>query len=338
MATDNLIDLNILDKSKKAFPTRFYNDFFVSEYGRLEALRAARYGRSFSIVLMQVESLKGLDKKLDKKVLLEFLKKVITVVMDVVRNCDVVGMVHGKRIIVIFPESDYLGSLIAIRKLRRALSGVTLEGKPASIFFSQATFPRDANGYGELLSIAENRIDLQRNSLREQLDMGEKLLWENFALLLNKDVESPEIERFDLGDGYEYDASFRDRLLEMIMQDISRNPGNKGIMYFGLGEGKPDQSLIKLLESLGGCATKIFILGGDRGKRWDLPNVTPIFISDSRFIEIFFLLILREDMSYALISKESWGGHLSCVHTVDPYLIEFLIMKLQEDYSLQEQL
>ncbi len=53
-----------LDESKKIFPGRFYNAFFVTEYGKLETLRAERYNKNFSIILTHIERFRSFSKKL----------------------------------------------------------------------------------------------------------------------------------------------------------------------------------------------------------------------------------------------------------------------------------
>src|SRR3990170_2233845 len=232
-----------LDESKKIFPTRFYNAFFITEYGRLETLRAERYNKTFSVILTHIEGFHNLKRKLEKKELLDFLKGLIQTMMEVLRNCDVIGMV------------------------------------------------------------------------------------------VDKDMAS-----FDMGEGFDFSISFLDRLQEMILQEILRDPRKKGFLYLGVRKISPNLPLLKAIETVGTTATKIFVVGEGEEGRLGIQNAIPLYLADPRLLETFFIFLLREDFSYAAVCRESWGGQYSCFHTVDQYLIEGLVSKFQADYSLQEQL
>lgn len=341
LTTKSLINIDILEESKKRFPTRFYNDYFITEYGRLEALRSSRYGRSFSIVLVYIVDFIELTKTLEKEAILDVLRRIIKLVMEVVRNCDVVGMTQNKGVIIMLPETDYIGSLVTIRKLRKSMDPLSLDDDlNISISFSQATFPRDANGYGELLGVAEKRLDEYKKGLCGKLDTEPKLFWENISILLNEDYDSPGIERFDLGEDLELSGPFQERLVEMITQEVARNSQKRGILYVCPGNISHDMLVRNLVDAIGETNTKVFIISRNVDKKINVSNAIYLSLpdNDNHFKDTFFILLLRDDISYAFVSKEGWEGRLSCVHTIEPYLIMGLIEKLQRDYSLQEQL
>ncbi len=334
------IDSATLDESRKVFPSRFYNAFFVTEYGKLEALRAGRYNKNFSVVLTTIEGFNTLRNKLEKKELLAFLKELIKTIMETLRNCDVIGMVEDKKIVAILPETDYFGSCIAIRKIKKAVENVTTKGEPyASIIFSNVSYPRDGSGYGELLAAADKSIQEQREGLWLKLEFENKPFWEIIsALLAGKGYEEKDTAPFDIGKGLDIPLFFLDRLQEMIFQEILRDPKKKGILYLGARKISPNLPILKAIDAIGAAPTKIFIVGEGDEKRGSISNTTSIYLSDSRLLETFFILFLAEDFSYAVVCKERWGEQYSCFHTVDPYLIEGLINKFQKEYSLQEQL
>jgi len=64
----------------------------------------------------------------------------------------------------------------------------------------------------------------------------------------------------------------------------------------------------------------------------------PLALDDPRLKETFFTFLMTEETSYALICKENWGSTFSCFHSSDPVLVEGLITKFQNEYSLKEQL
>ncbi|MEK7841494.1 MAG: diguanylate cyclase, partial [Deltaproteobacteria bacterium] len=220
------VDSVTLDESKKVFPSRFYNAFFVTEYGKLETLRAERYNKNFSVILTHIEGFNTLSKKLEKKELLDFLKGLIKAMMDTLRNCDVIGMVEDKKIVAILPETDYFGSCIAIRKIKKDIENVTTKGEPyASIIFSNVSYPRDGKGYGELLAAADKRVEEQKDGLWLKRGFENKSFWEIISILLaGKAYEEKDAAPFDIGKGFDLPVFFLDRLQEMILQEILRDP------------------------------------------------------------------------------------------------------------------
>lgn len=334
------IDPALLDESRKIFPSQFYNAFFVTEYGKLELLRAERYNKNFSVILTHIEGFNNLRKKLEKKEVLSFLKELIKTIMETLRNCDVIGMVEDKKIVAILPETDYFGSWIAIRKLKKAVENVTTKGEPhASIIFSNVSYPRDGKGYGELLAAADKSIQEQRQGLWLKLEFENKHFWEIISMLFaGKGYEEKDTAPFDIGKGLDIPAFFLDRLQEMIFQEILRDPKKKGVLYLGARKISPNLPVLKAIDAIGVTATKIFIVGEGEEKRWSLSNAAPVYLSDPRLLETFFMFFLREDFSYAVVCKERWGEQYSCFHTVDPYLVEGLINKFQKEYGLQGQL
>ena len=331
----------ILDESKKVFPGRFHNAFFVTEYGKLEVLKAERYNKKLSIILTHIGGLNNLKKKMEKNELLAFLKELIKGMMQALRNCDVVGMVEDKKLVAILPETDYFGSCIAVRKLKKAVENLTTKDQPhASIIFSNVSYPKDGKGYGELLAAADKMVNEQEEGLWLKLGFEGKPFWEIISLLLSgAGYEEKDAVPFDIGKDLNLPAFYLDRLQEMIFQEIVRDPKRRGILYLGVRKILPNLPVLKVLDTIGATSTKIFIVGEGAGeKKWSLPNMTPIYLSDARLLETFFLFFLGEDISYAVACKERWGEQYSCFHTVDQYLIEGLINKFQREYSLHEQL
>ncbi|PLX82231.1 MAG: hypothetical protein C0616_02520, partial [Desulfuromonas sp.] len=88
------------------------------------------------------------------------------------------------------------------------------------------------------------------------------------------------------------------------------------------------------LRELEESSTTVFLVGGDRRVSWDLNNIMPIFIDDSRFKQGEFLLYLNEDYAYGIFTQNR-GDDLIGFHTADFYFVENMIAKLQLQYQLQ---
>lgn len=332
-------NISVEEEYRKISPSRFYSSSFVDEYGKIETLRAERYNRVFSIILSQIEWPDDTaDNKVKDKEKKAILKKVIEVITDAARDCDVVGMAVNDQFLTILPETDYMGSLITIRKMRRAIDIITKDYPQISVQFSQSTYPKDGKRYSELLCAAEKRIAEQKDGLWAKFGLKDKLFWEAVSTLLEKKHDDPcAASTFDVGNDAEFPHFFLNRFQEIALQDAGHNPKRKGILYLGLRKISPDAPILKSIHDMPQTMTKVFIVGEGWGGA-DIANATSIYISDERLLDTLFILFMREDTAYAAMCREGWGDTFSCFHTADPYLVESLIEKFQKDYSLQEQL
>lgn len=330
------IDTNTV-LTKKLFPSRFYDAFFISEYGRIEATRATRYNTCFSLILIGVDAV-GKTRLLESPEGLEFLKKLVAAVLGSVRSCDIAGLSEDKKIMVILPETDYFGALMASKKLSRALNGALSEDAPFNVLLSHATFPRDGRTFQDMASVAARRVSERKDSLWERLGCREKLFWEIAGSLTGRNTAGFDGASFDAGSGQDLSEFFIDQINELIMKEIARTPQRRGIMYYGSRNISESLPVVKMLSTAGATATKVFLVGEGEGSVWEIRNATALLLDDPRLKETFFTFFLNEDTAYALICKENWGATFSCFHTADPVLVEGLITKFQNEYSLQEQL
>jgi GGDEF domain-containing protein len=340
MSTKSAKHFSLLDQSKSLSKNKFFDAAFTNEFGRIETARSERYGLSYSVIIVHVDNFKKGEFTPDKQELLAFLKKLVATVLDVVRNCDVVGMLEDRRIIIVLPQTDYFGSLITTRKLTKALEFVTTKGEPyASLIYSQATFPRDAGGHDELVATSLRRVTEKKESLWERLELKDKLFWEIMETVHNLRQNSPTYSNFDAAAPSENEPFIVDTINDMALQEVVRSPRRRGILYLGVKNVMGDLPVLKTLNAMGRTATNVFILGGgEKEETIETKSATTLSLTDLRLKQTYFTFFFNEDIAYALICKEAWGDAYTCFHTVDPYLVEGLIMKFQRDYSLQEQL
>lgn len=318
------------NKISHARQGNLYDSYFVTEYGRLEAMRATRFNNSFSIVLVDLGENTSPDSLGS-----ETVGRLASAVLSSVRVCDVAGFAEDNQVVVILPETGYFGSLTAIRKLTRSIEAALAEsGIAASL--SQATFPKDGKGFGELLSTAVKRAGERRRSLWTKLGLSEMLFWEIIGKLTGESYGSFEASSFDAGAGFELSEFFIDQINELIIKEISRSPRKAGLAYFSAKKISPDLPVLKSLTGSGQISTKIY-LAGEGEADVKVRNATPILLEDPRLREVCFTFYLSEDSCYALLAKENWGGTFSCFHSSDGALVEGLISKFQAEYSLQEQ-
>jgi len=305
---------------------RFYDGFFLAEYGRLEAARAKRYSSPFSTVLID------LGEGATEPAVLEGLASGI---VAATRDCDVAGLYDGSRVMVILPETDYFGAASTVRKLAKELEG-NENGRKA--VFSHATFPRDGRSFGELAGSAIRKADQRKASVWEKEGFGGRLFWEILGELTSRNYKGFDYASFDAGAGQDISEFFFDQVNELIVREITREPGRRGIMYYAAKNLSSSLPVVKNLGSAGAVAAKVFLVGEGEGSIWEVGNAMPLMIDDPRLRETFFTFFLNDETAYAIICKENWGATFSCFHTSDFGLVEGLITKFQQEYSLQEQL
>lgn len=336
MGSDHLDTETKSTLANKIFPGRLYDAFFINEYGKIESLRASRYNNNFSVILVGIEDAPDRpDSKGEFPV--DFLKKAVSVLIDSVRDSDVIGMSDDRHLVVLLPHADYFGYLNVARKISKSLVNVGKYPSGHSFTVSGATFPKDGKGFGELLSVALRRAISKKESIWEKEGFGTKLFWEIISDLSARSYRDLENSSFDAGGGYEITGAFIDQINELIIRDMTRAPQKKGILYLSTKKVSPGASFINTLNTAGKLAAKTFLVGDGQDNLWDIKNATPIPMDDPRLKETSLTFYLGEDTGYALICKENWGGTYSCFHSSDPCLVEGLISKFQAEYYLQEQ-
>lgn len=305
---------------------RFYDRYFLGEYGRLEAARAKRYNAQFSAVLIDLG-----EGKSDAGLLEGLASRVVAAT----RDCDVAGLYDGGRVMIILPETDYFGAAVTARKLLKALDGLA---NCRNAVITQATFPKDGRAFGELALAAIRKAEERRASVWEKEGFGNKLFWEILGELTSRNFKDYEYSSFDAGAGQDLSEFFLDQVNELIIREIAREPARRGIMYYAAKSLSASLPVVKNLGSAGQVATRVFLVGEGEGSIWEVRNALPLLLDDPRLRETFFTFFLNEETAYAIVCKENWGATFSCFHTSDFGLVEGLITKFQQEYSLQEQL
>ena len=280
--------------ARMMLPTSFYDASFVAEYGRIESLRASRYGTRFSVVVIDIAGLASGPGEIEEGEAAEALKKIASSVLDSTRTCDVAGLIGFNRIAVVLPETDYFGSLVAIRKISKAIDNTVVRSRPGlSVLISHAAFPRDGKGFGELLSTAARRSAERGESLWEKNGFRKKLFWEIIAELSGKNQSGFDSASFDAGGDLSLSGVFIDRINELVISEASKNPHKRGVLIFAAKKISAGLPAINELNFAGTIATKIFLVGEGEDKLWDLKCATPISIDDPRLRETFFTFFFQ---------------------------------------------
>jgi hypothetical protein len=319
-----------------SFSEKFHNASFISEYGKLESLRAVRLNTGYSNLLVTIAGLEGSQTIIKDPRVLGNIQKVAAAIVACVRNCDVVGMADFTQIVAILPETVYFGALSITRNLIAEMDQIK-DRLETSVSFSHATFPKDGKTYEELLITARKRADERKESLWDKLELEQKLFWEIVESLFSRGHHTFENSCFDAGMGFELTEFFMDQINDLIIKEVKRTPLRRGMAYFSGRKITPSMPVAKSLAVADGIATKVYLAGECDGSSREFRNAIPVNIDDPRLKDTFFSFFLNENSGYALVCKENWGATFSCYHTSDISIVEGLINKFYYEYSLHEQ-
>jgi diguanylate cyclase (GGDEF)-like protein len=141
--------------------TELFNNVFLHAIVGQEVIRAVRYGRPLSVMVVEVDHGPALIADLDGGQLRALLRELAHVIVMGVRDTDTVGFLDcddAPRFGVVLPETDSSGAMMAADKLRSVLavhsfvSGGKWERLTASV--GTATAGLERPGEQELLEAA----------------------------------------------------------------------------------------------------------------------------------------------------------------------------------------
>jgi two-component system cell cycle response regulator len=201
-----------------------------------------------------------------------------------------------------------------------------------------ATFPRDGQGFDELLHVCRRRAEETRLSLARRLDLGRLDFWSAIDLLLG-DRDSPRLPTDDRAGptrrGYLPANLFTQLQLELALE-IARDPRARGLVYIGCGEIASSVPALEALERVPADSAMRVSLLGRRGDGVVHAGVTPVYLDgDERIARHQFILLFSENAAYALVQRRAARGAPWGFHTSDAALVDELVEKLQARYDLQ---
>ena len=339
--------------SLRATRSQAYGMPFFRDHGAMELHKARRYGRDLSIIKLLVTNYAELGCRFLDRELEEGLARIMETVGASLRDADILAMAGPDEFYILLPETDYWGSLVTQKRIRKALRGKLAlcdmrKSHPVEFFMRAASFPADGEALEALMTAAGARLERLQKSLYRRGSLAELPFWTVVNRLLGEvgdygledsslrvsprlaDFEAPPHSRF-----CRMPESRLEELMQAFTREVVESRRVRGSLYRGCSDfGQVRQSLLHL-EGVEGSATSLFLLGGGRRVTWEYQRIQPIFIDDERFARFPFLLYLNEDYAYGLFARRH-EGELIGFHTADFYFVENMIALLQEQYRLQE--
>ncbi|HCC69036.1 MAG TPA: hypothetical protein DEP99_04025, partial [Nitrospiraceae bacterium] len=128
-----------------------------------EIVRARRYGREISLVLLDIDHFKSFNDIYGHQVGDRVLKHLSSIIKEQIRATDFAARYGGEEFVVILSETDYTGSRIFAERLRKKVIETPFilpNGERAFITISLgfATFPENAGDKDELIGNADKAL------------------------------------------------------------------------------------------------------------------------------------------------------------------------------------
>jgi diguanylate cyclase (GGDEF)-like protein len=332
-----------------------YNMAFFTDHAAKELYKARRYNRRLSFMQLTIDNFAELKGKFLDREIEEGQMSLLAVVNEVLRDADIMAQYKDNIYHILLPETDYWGSLITQKRLRKAIEGQLKlsnlhRDALIEVYMRSASFPADGSTLEQLQRVASGRFERLKSGLFYRSKLQKKEFWTITETLLgpkgktfvsaDQKMEAQTMARYEAPGKSRYltmPASRLSETLKALCHEVTEPGRSSGVLFYGCSDFESVHNELSHLADLEKSATTLFLLGGRQRVNWDMQKVVPIFVDDARFQKISFLLYLNEDYAYALFAESTDDG-MRGFHTSDFYFVENMIAKLQELYQLRSQI
>ncbi|MBN2427643.1 MAG: response regulator [Deltaproteobacteria bacterium] len=320
-----------------------YNMVFFRDYASKEIHKAQRYGRDLSISKLRIKNYAQLKGAFQDREVEEGIGSLVNAINITLREADIIAKDGPDEFFIFLPETDYWGALLAQRRILRILKSKLMvhslkKSLPIKVVMRSASCSLDGNSFKQLTETAEERLRELDSSLIFKYGLEELPFWESVDKLMG---EIPHDCPGDSAYFQDCHVSITEESVERVFQsfyhELIEANRVRGFIYYGCGNFERVREQLPHLGRIENSATSIFLLGGSQRENWSYQRIVPIYISEPNFTEAPFFLYLSEEFAYALLTRrkgDKWFGF----HSSDFYFVESMILKLQEQYRLQEEI
>ena len=160
-ATAGLRDLALTDSLTGLANLRAYEERIEEEL-----LRAQRMGRSLALLLLDVDHLKQMNDTFGHAAGDQLLRAVADVLRGRTRGIDLAARLGGDEFILLLPETDRAGTMVALERLMEGIAEQRIHGRTIQISAGVAVYPDDGRTEEALRKHADD--DLYQAKRRRQ--------------------------------------------------------------------------------------------------------------------------------------------------------------------------
>jgi len=342
-----LNNAQILDRIRanplKDLESDTYNEPFVLDFLKRQVTMGQRFRRRVGMISLEYEGAEQFQKQQSYRLVQAMIKDISETLQGILRDYDVVAHVGNFRFIMGIPETDSLGCRITIERIRRGFARLNYLGERFEKYglkphFGFACFPEDGDSADDLL------LKALQNALHSRTDPFNRIEWaqkefQDIMELFTTGSDSEELSVLEYTEPVLFQANFTYLLQEAIINDIILNPERRGLFYIGTDNVLITEALLAKNTLLPKTATQVSVFGDMTGVSvLKKLNINTIAIPQDQAKSFQFILLLTDKVAYALMGVhhriDNWKGF----HTSHDKLVERLVFKLREEYSLQDQI
>ncbi len=321
--------LKLRDLERRSFrdpTTKAYTLAFFEDVVRNEIQKANRFGRSFALLLLELDGLARLNERFSAPELGRFLEALVFQVGRALRSTDLIASESEGRYRILLPETDALGAAVLKRRIREALQAADLfeelspDERPR-LLLSAASYPADGTQVETLSHVLEARLEDDRKTLLRSLDIEHESFAGAVDALLELARPGP--------------AQTPEQVMRFAIDEVARRPRDRGLVFVSPGSGIPT-GVRESLERLRGLQPRAEVVLVSDAKADSVAGGPVSCVSARRAgTRAPFVIYYGEGPAYALIRERSDDGEASpFFHTSDRSLVEHLAFKLQRDLGV----
>ncbi len=319
-----------------------YNEPFVLDFLKRQVTMSRRFRRRVGMISLEYEGAEYFQKNQSYRLVQAMIKDISETLQGILRDYDVVAHVGNFRFIMGLPETDSLGCRITIERIRRGFARLSYLGDRFARYglkphFGFACFPEDGDSADDLLTRVLEKTLKTRTDPFTSIDWSEKGFWDLMDLLTTG-PDYGNLKKLHDTEPLTFKASMTYLLQEAVINEIIQDPDRRGLFYIGTDNALVTEALLTKNTALPRAATRISVFGDLTGASvLKGLNINTITIPPERSQSFQFILLLTDRVAYGLMGVhhriDEWKGF----HSSHDKLVERLVFKLREEYSLQDQ-
>lgn len=326
-ALDNAQRFRTLERRSFRDPvTKAYTRAYFDDVTNNELRKAARFGRTFSLLRVELEGLGDYRARASEAEFSAFAEAACACVARALRATDLLAAESETRFCVLLPETDALGAAVLKRRIRSALErsdavrALDAAVRP-ELLLGAATFPTDGTQPEALWDVLEARVDEDRRSLLRSLEL-EATPFRGLVDAL-------------LAEGVTGRPEFGEQMTRFLLDEVSRRPDQRGLLFVAPGAGMAG-ALRDGLEALRGLSPRTEIVLVAERKGAPVPGLPVTWVSPLRAgTNAPFLIYFGEGSPYAMIREPaSDEQRVTLFHSCDRVLVEHLTFQLGRDIGI----
>jgi len=298
--------------------TRAYTYAFFEDVVRNEIRKAGRFGRSFSLIEVELADFARWRRELTDAELSVWLERFAFQIGRVLRTTDLLATASEERFAVLMPETDALGAAVLKRRMCELLMRAEVRGSvaagPPRIHLAAVSFPVDGTQIEELRRVLSARLAEDRESIVHELE------GKPFPLVLDALASK----------GQPLGAEVLPQVLRFVLGEVERRSQERGLLCVAPGA----QFLHLVREELARfdpsqTRTEVVLVADERAESFVGSTVTcvaPSQIGTRRP----FLVYYAEGPGYALVGEaDASDASPALFQTADRVMVEHLAFQLQ---------